>query len=272
MRAKQDSKPYSTVLPVSPNWHFNFAPFQHRTTLQSLPTELIAEILSNLIPQERTMYSDVVKNSPKRENANLTHSKSNPLNIMAVNSYFYSIGRQDPMLRHRNFCLRITPEALEFEGHTNRALERLQGTFARVEALSVVFDVGYWGSHLEDGHLNQFLRNYGSFMQVLNEEEIDRYNFIRRVGLQGKVHHRGNERQAIPDCLHGFGDDCANAMLFGRREDFESVMQWFEPRWEVGFEVEADESQQSSVTRSVEGRFVQMADSLRMLAKFCHSG
>jgi hypothetical protein len=263
--AKQDSNDHPTTWPMFQDCPYTLEPFRLHTTLESLSAELIAEIISHFIPRERSMYRNRVKKSSKQQNPDLARSKSNPLSIMAVNSQFYHLGCQHPMLKHRRFHLKITPKGIKFENHNDRALERLRGTLVHVENLCLVFDVGYWGFNLEDGHVNKFLRHYRSLVQVLNEQEMDRYSIIRQMGLRGKVCDQGDEGLGIPDCLHEFGNDCAKALVSARSEDFRTVMGWFDPRWEV--DVDAEEFRRWNMARFV---VRQMAHSLRTLAKFLY--
>lgn len=76
---------------------------------------------------------------------------------------------------------------------------------------------------------------------------------------------KGTKGGDIPDYLHGFGNDCAKALVSVRPEDFLIVMGWSDLRWEVGVDVE--ELRKWNLARFV---IRQMVHSLRTLAKFLY--
>ncbi|KAF7504539.1 hypothetical protein GJ744_002095 [Endocarpon pusillum] len=176
MVAKQIPNGHSPVRPVYLDCHLDFRPIKRNTSLQSLPNEVLAQIFSYLIPKERTIDTEFPEDLDinqridyhRDRNQHNTHSprpQSNPLNIMATSSLFYQIGRQHPTFEGRSYFAIISPKAIEFEGHTERSLERLQGTMPLLQNLRLILDVGDWGVNMRDGHVNQFLSNYELFFR-----------------------------------------------------------------------------------------------------------
>jgi hypothetical protein len=83
---------------VSFDLQLDFPPIKRRSSLQSLPNELLAGIFSSLIPAEICVkqIKMLCKNGSEQQDTLVTHPKLNPLNFMATNSLLYHIARQQP--------------------------------------------------------------------------------------------------------------------------------------------------------------------------------
>ena len=281
MAAKQIPNSHCTVRPVSLGCHLGFGPIKRNASLESLPNELLDEIFSYLIPEERaidTKFPEDLETNRRIDyhrdrNQHNTHSprpNSNPLNIMATSSLFYQIGRQNPTFKRRSYLAIVSSKAIEFEGHTDCALERLQGAMPLLQNLRLVLDVGDWGVNMRDGHVNQFLSNYKLFFRRFGRARMTMRAGRLQLRLQGNLACEEDEEVEVPDCLQELGDHCAEALISGREEDLEVVMQWWDDMWMDGGEGESrSEGGMAALGRCV--RNGQVADSLRLLARFLYS-
>ncbi len=249
---------------------------KRKISFESLPNELLAEIFSYLIPEERSVDTKIPKDLEIRQrldyhhncNQHNTHSlwpNPNPLNIMATNSLFYHIGRQHPTFKHRSYFARISPTAIEFEGHTVRSLERLQGTMPLLQNFRLVLDVGDWGVNMRDGHVNRFLSNYELFFRKFGGPRMTMRTGRLQLRLQGNFPCEEDEEAEVPDCLQDLGNRCAEALISGQEEELEGVMQWWDDELVDGGEGESH-SERGMAELGRRLRNGQMADFLRLLA------
>ncbi len=273
--------PHSHCRPVYLDCDLDLSPIKRKVSLESLPNELLAEIFSYLIPEERTVNTKIPKDLEISRrigcqhdcNQQNTHSpgpNSNPLNIMATSSLFYHIGRQHPTFKHRSYFVRISPIAIDFEGHTDRSLERLQATMPLLQNLRLVLDVGDWGVNMRDGHVNRFLSNYELFFRRFGGPRITMRTGKLQLRLQGNFACEEDEEVEVPDCLQELGNRCAEALISGQEEELEGVMQWRDDEWVDGGEGESHpERGMAELGRRL--RNGQIADLLRLLAGFLYN-
>jgi hypothetical protein len=95
-------KPFPSIKRTTQSVPFDlqldFPPTNRRSSLQSLPNELLAGIFSSLIPAEICVKQIKIlcNNGSEQQETLVTYPKLNPLNFMASNSLFYHIVRQHP--------------------------------------------------------------------------------------------------------------------------------------------------------------------------------
>lgn len=189
---------------------------------------------------------------------------------MATSSFFYHIGRQHPTFKRRSYFVRISPKAIEFEGHTDRSLERLQGTMPLLQNLRLLLDVGDWGVNMRDGHVNRFLSNYELFFRRFGGPRMDMHTGRLQLRLRGNFDCEEDGEEEMPHCLQDLGNRCAEALISGQEEDLEGVMQWWDDEWVDGGE---DNNRPERGMAELGRRLWKghMMDFLRLLAGFLYN-
>ena len=266
---------------ISPDRLLEFWPLKSQASLQLLPNELLSEIFSYLVPEEtfvwkRLSQKDQINcqtvnesndDDSKQQITPPLSPKANPLNFMAANSLFYHIARQQTPLKYRMYSAKITPNIIEFEGHADRALERLRGAMLHINYLTLALDVGDWGVNLEDGHVNRFLRNFERFSSEFDGPRMDKRTAIRSVCFQGNVAHEVGSKPVAPDCLLSLRQHCATALWSGEKADLDNVMWWWDDEWDD----EGEGLQERGVAELLQWvRNGKMADLLRVMASFLY--
>jgi hypothetical protein len=249
----------------------DFPPIKCRPSLQSLPNELLAGIFSYLIPAEICVKKIKIlcNNGSKQQHIFTTHPKPNPLNFMATSSLFYHIARQHPTLKYRTYSARITTETIEFEGHTCRALERLQGAIPHIHDLRLVFHIGSWGFATEGNPLNRFIRNFEQFSRAFDGPSTNRRRVIGDVYMGGEVPYPWGGRPVLPARLQIFLRRCTRALWSGGEPDLGKVLGFLEP--EAVVDGEGSNAQEDGVVGFVRSVLNgDTADALRVMASFLY--
>lgn len=264
--------------PVRLDRRVHFSQANRLASLESLPNELLAAIVSYLIPADTSLYDNLPEKEldgqpaarlPEGEAKPSQCRRSNPLNFMAANSLFYHIARQHPALKHRTYSARISPKGIEFEGHTSDPLERLRGAISHIPNLELVLDVGKWGFDLHEKHLSRFVSNLDRLSKVLDGPRAGKRCPIRHMQIQGTVVYDANEG-VVPDCMQRFADQCTKALWSGKEADLEEVRWWVSDDDE-GIEEETVEAQERSMAGLVGCvRNREFASSLRVMASFLY--